>query len=129
MWARWALTGPYSEVVLVCLSVTGLRLKYTSLRIVYVPSSMCPSGALELTQSSRRAHDTMEDLEERRRRQARERVQRYRRRLSDERRQYDSERRRIARKQQSKSLRSLTARERDKQRPARHRSRQTTQQR
>ena len=27
----------------VCMSVTGLRLKYTSLRVVYVPSSMCPS--------------------------------------------------------------------------------------
>ena len=43
--------GPYSEVVLVCmyvcmyvcLSVTGLRLKYMSLRIVYVPSGTCPS--------------------------------------------------------------------------------------
>ena len=39
--------GPYSEVVLVCmyvcLSVTGLRLKCTSLRIVYVPSGTCPS--------------------------------------------------------------------------------------
>ena len=79
--------------------------------------------------SSRRAHDTMEDLEERRRRQARERVQRYRRRLNDERRQYDSERRRLARKQQSELLRSLTACERDRQRTARHRSRQTTQQR
>ena len=45
--ARRALMGPYSEVVLVCmyvcLSVTGLRLKYTSLRIVYVPSGMCSS--------------------------------------------------------------------------------------
>ena len=47
MRARRALMGPYSEVVLVCmyvcLSVTGLRLKYTSLRIVYVPSGTCPS--------------------------------------------------------------------------------------
>ena len=51
MRARWALMGPYSEVVLVCMyvcmyvcmSVTGLRLKYTSLRIVYVPSGTCPS--------------------------------------------------------------------------------------
>ena len=47
MRARWALMGPYSEVVLVCmyvcLSVTGLRLKCTSLRIVYVPSGTCPS--------------------------------------------------------------------------------------
>ena len=51
----------------VCLSVMGLRLKYTSLRMVYVPSGTCPLGALELT---------MEDLEERRRRQTRERVQR-----------------------------------------------------
>ena len=42
---------------------------------------------------------------------------------------YDSEKRRPARKQQSESLRSLTARERDRQRTARHRSRQTTQQR
>ena len=63
---------------------------------------------------SHRVHDTMEDLEERRRRQTRERVQRYRRRLSDERRQYDSERRRLARQQQSESLHSLTARERDR---------------
>ena len=43
MRALQALKGPYSEVVLVCmyvcmyvcLSVTGLRLKYTSLHIVY----------------------------------------------------------------------------------------------
>ena len=33
----------------VCLSVTGLRLKYTSLRIVYVPSGTYPSCTLELT--------------------------------------------------------------------------------
>ena len=59
---------------------------------------------------------------------ARERVQRYRRHLSDEKRQYDSERRRRARQQQSESLRSLTAREQDRQRTARHRSRETTQQ-
>ena len=49
----------------VCLTVTGLRLKYTKLRIVYVPSGTCPSWCA-------RAHDMMEDLEERRRRQARE---------------------------------------------------------
>ena len=52
-----ALMGPYSEVVLVCmyvcLSVTGLRLKYTSLHIVYVPSDTCPSWCAKLTQSSR----------------------------------------------------------------------------
>ena len=39
--------GPYSEVVLVCMYVcmsvrNGLRLKYTSLRIVYVPSAQSP---------------------------------------------------------------------------------------
>ena len=53
--------GPYSEVVLVCmyvcmyvcLSVTGLRLKYTSLCIVYVPSGTWPSWCAKLTQSSR----------------------------------------------------------------------------
>ena len=44
--ARRALVGPQSEVVLVCLfvclSVTGLRLKYmyTGLCIVYVPFGM-----------------------------------------------------------------------------------------
>ena len=37
MWARQALVGSYSEVVLVCLSVTGLQLKYMGLRIVYIP--------------------------------------------------------------------------------------------
>ena len=95
------------------MSVTGLLLKYTSLRIVYVPSGSCPSWCA-------RGHDTMEDLEERRR-------QRYRRRLSDEKRQYDSERGRLARQQQSESLRSLTAcARRDRQRIARHRSRQTS---
>ena len=57
MRARRVLMGPYSEVVLVCmyvcLSVTGLRLKYTSLHIVYVPSgtclSWCASAHAELT--------------------------------------------------------------------------------
>ena len=47
MRAWWVLMGPYSEVVVVCMyvcqSVTGLRPKYTSLRIVYVPSGMCLS--------------------------------------------------------------------------------------
>ena len=55
--ARRALMGPYSEVVLVCmyvcLSVTGLRLKYTSLRMCMYPPARAPLGALELTQSSR----------------------------------------------------------------------------
>ena len=91
----------------VCMSVTGLQLKYMSLRIVYVPSGMCPSWCA-------RAHaELVEDLEERRRCQAREHVQRYRRRLSDEKRQYDSEKRRLARQQQSELLRSLTACEQD----------------
>ena len=40
--ARWALVGSLSEVVFVCLSVTGLRLKYMALRIVYVSCSTCP---------------------------------------------------------------------------------------
>ena len=39
-----ALVGPYSEAVLVCLSITGLRLKYTGLCIVYVPFGTCRSG-------------------------------------------------------------------------------------
>ena len=39
---RWALVGSLSEVVFVCLSVTGLRLKYTGLHIVYVSCSMSP---------------------------------------------------------------------------------------
>ena len=39
--ARRALVGSLSEVVFVCLSVMGLRLKYTSLRIVYVSCSTC----------------------------------------------------------------------------------------
>ena len=72
----------------------------------------------------------MEDLEERRRRLARERVQRYRRLLSDERRQYDGEKRRLARQQQSDSLRLLAARERGIGREqhsivAQHRSKET----
>ena len=33
----------------VCMSVTGLRLKYTSLRIVYVPPARARLDALELT--------------------------------------------------------------------------------
>ena len=39
--ARWALVGSLSEVVFVCLFVTGIQLKYTGLRIVYVSYSMC----------------------------------------------------------------------------------------
>ena len=86
-----------SEVVFVhvCLSVTGLR-------IVYVSCSMCPlffTLALVMEDSS----------EDRRRRQARERMQRYRRWLSaqqrDERRQYESDRRRLACQHQRNSLR------------------------
>ena len=42
MQARRALVGSLSEVVFVCLSVTGLRLKYTSLCIVYVFCNTCP---------------------------------------------------------------------------------------
>ena len=42
MQAWQALVGSLSEVVFVCLSVTGLRLKYTGLRIVYVSCSTCP---------------------------------------------------------------------------------------
>ena len=92
----------------VCLSVTGLRLKYTSLRIVYVPSGTCPSWFAKLTQSSRydgrlRGETTTPGQ------RTRPEVQK----TCDERRQYDSERRRLARQQQSESLRSLTARERD----------------
>ena len=42
MQTRWALVGSLSEVVFVCLSVTGLRLKYTGFRIVYVSCGTCP---------------------------------------------------------------------------------------
>ena len=48
MQAQRALVGPQSEVVLVCMYVcmfvTGLRLKYTGLCIVYVPFGTCCSG-------------------------------------------------------------------------------------
>ena len=52
MQAQRALVGPQCEVVLVCmyacmyvcLFVTGLRLKYTGLCIVYVPFGTCRSG-------------------------------------------------------------------------------------
>ena len=73
--AQRALVGSLFEVVFVCLSVTGLRLKYTGLRIVYVSCSMCPlffTLALVL-------EDALEDI---RWRQARERMQRYRKQLS-----------------------------------------------
>ena len=47
-----AVVGPWSEVVLVCMyvcmSVTGLRLKYTGLCIVYVPFGMCHSGCYRM---------------------------------------------------------------------------------
>ena len=89
---RCALVGFLSEVVLVCLSVMGLRLKYTGLCIVYVSCSMCPLFFMLAL--------VMEDsLEDRRWRQARERMQIYSKWLSaqqrDERRQYKSERRRL----------------------------------
>ena len=73
MQAQRAIVGSLSEVVFVCLS--GLQLKYTGLRIVYVSCSMCPlCFTLALV---------MEDsLEDRRWRQAREWMQRYRRWLS-----------------------------------------------
>ena len=52
MRARRALMGPYSEVVLVCmyvcLSVTGLRLKYTGLRMCMYPPARARLSALEL---------------------------------------------------------------------------------
>ena len=47
IWVRTA------QDLYVCLSVTGLRLKYTSLRIVHVPSGTCPSWCAKLTRSSR----------------------------------------------------------------------------
>ena len=34
----------------VCLSVTGLQLKYTGLCIVYVPFGMCRSGCIAIAQ-------------------------------------------------------------------------------
>ena len=119
MQARRALVGSLSEVVLVCLSVTGLRLKYTGLSIVYVSCSTCP---LFFTLTL-----VMEDSsEDRRQRQAREGLQRYRRQLSaqqrDERWQYKSERRRLALHHQRDSLRSMTRHERDRRRTAQHRS-------
>ena len=70
MQVRRALVGSLSEIVFVCLSVTGLRLKYTGLRVVYVSCSTCPlffTLALVMEES----------LEDRRQRQARERMQRY----------------------------------------------------
>ena len=101
-----ALVGSLSEVAFVCLSVTGLQLKCMGLHIVYVSCSTCFTLALVIEDSS----------EDRRRRQAREQMQRYRRRLSaqqrDERRQCETERRRLARKHQRDSLRSLTWHER-----------------
>ena len=104
---RRALVGSLSEVAFVCLSVTGLQLKCMGLRIVYVSCSTCFTLALVIEDSS----------EDRRRRQARERMQRYRRRLSpqqrDERRQCESERRRLAHQHQRDSLRSLTWHERN----------------
>ena len=106
----------------VYMSLTGLQLKYTSLCIVYKPSGTCPPWCTS-------AHDMMEDLEERRRRQVRKSIQRYRRPLSDKRRQYDSERKRLASQQQSNSLCLLIAHERDRQRTAWPGSRNTTQQR
>ena len=42
MQVQWALVGSLSEVVFVCLSITGIRLKYKGLRIVYVSCSTCP---------------------------------------------------------------------------------------
>ena len=119
MQAQRALVGFLSEVVFLCLSVTGLRLKYTGLRIVYIPCSMFP---LFFTLVLVIMEDSSED---RRRRQARERMQRYRGRLSaqqrDERRLYESERRRLACQHQHDSLCSMTRRQRDR-RTARHRS-------
>ena len=40
--AQQALVGSFSEVVFVCLSVTGLRWKCMGLRIVHISCSMCP---------------------------------------------------------------------------------------
>ena len=48
----------------VCLSVTGLQLKYTDLRIVYVPFCHMP-----LMMQSRDGYFEVEDLEDRIRRQ------------------------------------------------------------
>ena len=79
---------------------------------------MLPLGALELTitllwQYGRLRGETMMPGQ-----RTRPEVQRQ---LSDERRQYDSERKRLVCQQQNDSLRSLMARERDRQSTARHR--------
>ena len=53
MYARQALVKSYCEVVLVCLSVTGLWLKYMGIHIVYVPFWHMPLRASPNILSSR----------------------------------------------------------------------------
>ena len=111
--ARRALVGSLSEVVFVCLSVTGLRLKYTSLRIVYVSCSTC----LLFFMPALMMEDSSEDRQWRQARGMNADIQSAQQR--DKRRQYECERRRLARQHQCDSLRSLTQRERDRRRTAR----------
>ena len=60
MQVRWALVGSQSEVVLVCMSITGLRLKYTGLCIVYVLLAHATHDAIVM-------EIEVENLEDRRR--------------------------------------------------------------
>ena len=103
MQARRALVGPQCEVVY--LSVTGLRLKYTSQCIVYVPFGTCRSGCHRAM-----AHGMefeVEDLEDRRRRQNESRC-RLTAEQKDERRQDNDDKKRLARHHLSDLLRSPT---------------------
>ena len=101
MQAQRALVGSLSEVVFVCLSVMGLRLKYTSLRILQHVSHLFYACTLDgrlfegkmITAGQRMNAET-----NRRQLSAQQR---------DERRQYKSERRRLARQHQCVSLCSL----------------------
>ena len=95
----------------VCLSITGLRLKYTSLRTLWhVSLRVCFSSQYD----GRLRGETMMPGQ-----RMRPEVQKTFK--SDERRQCDSKRRRLTHKQQSDSPHSLTAHEQDRQRTVQHR--------
>ena len=72
MQAQQALVGSQSKVVLVCMSVTGLRLKCMDLHIVYVPYWHVPLIMNGIAMD-------VKDQEDRRRQQDKERIQKYRR--------------------------------------------------
>ena len=96
----------------ICLSVTGLRLKYTGLRVVYVPLWHVPltmpsrwisrSRTQRIEDDARTSPDVWKTVNCRR----------------DERRQDNSDKKRLARQHPSYLLRSLT-RERDRRRTTR----------